>query len=225
LEDWQYQSENKIGENIMKIAIFGGTGRTGQHLVQQALEKGHQVVVLARNPAKLTLKNPGLSIVQGDVKDVKAVEQTITGVDAVFSVLGPTSNEPTFEVSQGMTNILSAMKKQSVRRLVISAGAGVGDPNDAPKLFNHVMNFLLKVMAKNVLADMTKVVEMVRSSDLDWTVVRLPMLTDNPKTGSIKVGYVGKGMGSRIARGDIADFMLAQLSDKTYIRKSPAISN
>jgi len=209
----------------MKIAIFGGTGRSGQHLVQQALEKGHQVVVLARNPAKLVLTNPKLSIIQGDVKDVKAVEKTITGTDAVFSVLGPTSNEPTFEVSQGMTNILTVMKKLGVRRLVISAGAGVGDPNDAPKLFNHVMNFLLKMMAKNVLADMSKVVEMTRASDLDWTVVRLPMLTDDPKTGSVKVGYVGKGMGSRITRGDIADFMLAQVADKNYIRKSPAISN
>jgi len=209
----------------MKIAIFGGSGRTGQHLVKQALEKGHQVVVLARNPGKLTIKNPGLTTIQGDVKDANAVRQTIVGVDAVISVLGPTNNEPTFEVSQGMTNILSVMKKKGVRRLVISAGAGVGDPNDAPKLFNHVMNFLLKVMAKNVLADMSKVVDMVRTSDLDWTVVRLPMLTDDPKTGSVKVGYVGKGMGSRIARGDIADFMLAQLSDKTYVRKSPAISN
>jgi len=209
----------------MKIAIFGGTGRTGQHLVQQALSKGHQVVALVRTPSKLSVKNPSLSVIQGDVTNAQAVAQTITGVEAVISVLGPTNNDPTFEVSQGMTNILAAMKKQAVRRLIISAGAGVGDPNDAPKLFNHVMNFLLKVMAKNVLADMSKVVEMVRTSDREWTVVRLPMLTDDPKTGNVKVGYVGKGMGSRIARADIADFMLAQLSDKTYVRKSPAISN
>ena len=209
----------------MKIAIFGGTGRTGVHLVQEALAAGYQVAVLARTPAKLTLKNNALKVVQGDVKDAKAVEQTIAGAEAVISVLGPTSNKPTFEVSQGMANILSAMKIQGVRRLILSAGAGVADPNDAPKLFNHVMNFLLKMMAKNVLADMSKVVEMVRSSDLDWTVVRLPMLTDDPKTGSIKVGYVGKGMGSRIARVDIAGFMLEQVKDKTYLRKSPAISN
>jgi len=209
----------------MKIAIFGGTGRTGLHLVQQALSEGHQVAVLARTPAKLTMKNDALKVVQGDVKDAKAVEQTIAGADAVISVLGPTNNDPTFEVSQGMANIVAAMNQQRVRRLIISAGAGVGDPNDAPKLFNHVMNFLLKLMAKNVLADMTKVVEMVRSSGLDWTVVRLPMLTDDPKTGSVKVGYVGKGMGARIARADIADFILAQLKDKTYSQKSPAISN
>ena len=209
----------------MKIAIFGGTGRTGHHLVQQALAGGYQVVVLARTPSKLVIKHDSLKIVHGDVKDAGAVEKTIAGVDAVLSVLGPIGNEPTFEVSQGMANILAAMTKQGVRRLIVSAGAGVADPNDAPRLFNHVMNFLLKMMAKNVLADMSRAVELVRSSDLDWTVVRLPMLTDGPKTGSLKVGYVGKGTGSRIARADIADFMLAQVKDKTYLHKAPVISN
>ena len=209
----------------MKIAIFGATGRTGQHLVQQALSEDYQVAVLARSPAKLGIQNDLLTVVQGDIKDASAVEQTIRGVDAVISVLGPINNEPTFEISQGMSRILEAMKKQDVDRLIISAGAGVGDPNDSPKLFNHVMNLLLKLMAKNVLADMSKVVNLVRSSDRDWTVVRLPMLTDDPKTDRIKVGYVGKGVGARIARADVAAFMLAQLKDRTCSRKSPAISN
>jgi hypothetical protein len=124
-----------------------------------------------------------------------------------------------------MENIKTAMRNQNITRLIISAGAGVGDPNDEPKLVNHLINFLLKLMAKNVLADMKKVVKMVRASDLDWTVVRLPMLTDDPKTGQVKVGYVGKGMGPRITRADAADFMLSQVEDKTYLHKSPAISN
>ncbi len=103
----------------MKIAIFGGSGRTGQHLVKQALEKGHQVVVLARNPDKLTINHPNLTIIQGDVKDINAVQQTIADVKAVLSVLGPTSNQPTFEVTQGMTNILAVMKKDGVNVLLL----------------------------------------------------------------------------------------------------------
>ncbi len=209
----------------MKIAVFGGTGRTGKHIVEQALAQGEAVNVLARTPAKVEIDNPRLVVIEGDIKNLAAVEQTIRGVDAVLSALGPTSNEPVFEVSQGMEHIIAAMKKQDVTRLIITAGAGVGDPKDEPKLFNHVMNFLLKLMAKNVLADMSKVVEMVRSSDLDWTVVRLPMLTDDPKTGQVKVGYVGKGMGARITRSDIAAFMLSQVEDQTYLHQSPAISN
>lgn len=209
----------------MKIAVFGGTGRTGKHIIDQALAKGYEVNVLARTPDKLSTDKTRLVVIQGDVKNAADVEQTIRGADAVLSALGPTSNEPTFEVSQGMENIKTAMRNQNITRLIISAGAGVGDPNDEPKLVNHLINFLLKLMAKNVLADMKKVVKMVRASDLDWTVVRLPMLTDDPKTGQVKVGYVGKGMGPRITRADTADFMLSQVEDKTYLHKSPAISN
>ena len=209
----------------MKLTIFGATGRTGQHLVKQAIAAGHDVTVLARNPAKLTFQDPRLTVVQGDVQDAAQVARAVTGAEAVISVLGPAGKTPVFEVSQGMRLILTAMHEQGVRRLVISTGAGVGDPNDAPKLFNHVMNALLKVAAGNVYEDMRRTVELVRASDLDWTVVRVPMLTDDAPTGLIKVGYVGKGMGARITRADLADFMLRQLGDKTYLRQAPAISN
>ncbi len=209
----------------MKLAIFGATGRTGQHLVQQALEAKHEVVVLVRTPSKLTIQNPGLSVIQGDIQDAAKVEQTIKGSDAVFSVLGPTSNTPEYQTTKGTKNILDAMKKQGVRKLVISAGAGVGDPYDEPKLFNKFINILLKLAARYVYEDMLQVVDLVRESDMDWVIVRVPMLTDAPATGSIKIGYVGKGMGPRISRADMATFMLKQLNDNTYLRQAPAISN
>ncbi len=209
----------------MKIIIFGGTGRTGVFVVREALEKGFDVSVLARDPAKMTLTDPCLAMVKGDITEIAAVEAAIKGSDAVLSVLGPSDNKPTFAVSRGMENILAAMKSNRVSRLVMTAGAGVGDPNDAPGFFNKVMGFMLKTMAKNVLEDLSRAVELVRSSDLDWTVVRLPMLTDDPKTGKVRVAYVGKGMGSRIARADIAPFLIDQMEDKTYLRQSPAISN
>lgn len=143
----------------------------------------------------------------------------------MISVLGPTSNEPVFAVSRGMQHILAVMQRQGTRRLVISAGAGVGDPQDAPGLFNHLMNFLLKTVAKNVYLDMQKTVDLVRASTLDWTVVRVPMLVDGSQTGSVKAGYVGKGMGPRITRADMAAFLLRQVEENGYVRQSPAISN
>jgi nucleoside-diphosphate-sugar epimerase len=124
-----------------------------------------------------------------------------------------------------MQAVLQAMKQNGVKRLVIAAGAGVGDPLDAPKLFNKVINVLLKAAAKNVFEDMLKTVTLVRESGLDWTVVRVPMLTDNPASGQIKVGMVGKGMGPRISRADMAAFILDQASSQEYLRKAPAISN
>jgi putative NADH-flavin reductase len=209
----------------LKLAIFGATGRTGQHLVEQALAAAHEIVVLARTPAKLASIGARLTVIQGDVQDLAKVEQVVSGTDAVISLLGPTSNQASFEVSKGVQNILTAMSKHNVKRLIISAGAGVGDPNDAPKLFHSAINLLLKLLSANVYKDMKGVVEIVRASDRDWTIVRVPMLTDGPKTYNIKIGYVGKGMGPRITRADMATFMLKQLADDTYLHKAPAISN
>ena len=109
--------------------------------------------------------------------------------------------------------------------LIATAGAGVGDPADSPALFDRLMGLALRLAAKNVLADMQRTVDLVRASDLDWTVVRLPMLTDAPGSGALRVGYVGKDIGSRVARADIADFILERLTDTRYVRASPAISN
>lgn len=209
----------------MNLTFFGGTGRTGQYIVKAALAQGHSVTVLARSPEKMGLQDSRLTILAGDIKDAERIRQVTKGADAVISALGPTSNQPEWVVSQGMSNILAAMQSQGVRRIVVTAGAGVGDAQDAPKLINHVINFLLKVSAPNVLADMTEVVRMVRASDRDWTVVRLPMLTDDSKKGTLKVGYVGKGPGARITRADAAEFILAQIQDTTYLRQSPMISN
>jgi putative NADH-flavin reductase len=209
----------------MKLTLFGATGRTGRHLLQKALDEGHQVTVLVRNPAKLDIKNERLTVIQGSLTDESSVEQAVKGTEVVLSALGPANNRPTFEISQGMQTILRVMHKNGVKRLIISAGAGVGDPEDAPKLFNKLMNVLLKAASRYVYEDMLKTVDLVRASGLDWTIVRVPMLTDEPATGQVKVGMVGKGMGARISRADMADFMLEQVKNSDYVRKAPAISN
>ncbi len=209
----------------MKLAIFGGTGKTGKYLVEQALAEGNHVTALVRNPSKLSIQNHHLTVVQGEVGNAAAVERTMAGADAVISVLGPTTNAPEFHISAGIQNIVAAMKKQGVRRLIVSTGAGVADPNDEPKLFHHLMNFALTLVSRNVYEDMKRMVDIVRASDLDWTIVRVPMLTDDPKTGRVQVGYVGKGMGPRITRADMADFILKQVSDRQFVRQAPAISN
>jgi putative NADH-flavin reductase len=132
----------------MKITVFGSTGRTGLHLVDQALARGHAVTVFVRNPGKLGAMRSRVTVMQGDLQSQEQVAQAIAGAEAVVSVLGPTNNEATFEVSEGTRHILAGMQQYGVRRLIISAGAGVGDPNDEPKLFNKVINLLLKLTAR-----------------------------------------------------------------------------
>jgi putative NADH-flavin reductase len=208
----------------MHIAVFGATGQTGLQLVQQALQAGHEVVAFARNPSKLGISHERLHSVQGDISDKATVTTAIQGANAVVSALGPSSNKPDFAVSQGMTNILSAMQQHNVRRLVISAGAGVRDPQDNPKLVDRFFGIVLRLVSGNVVADMEKTVALVRASDRDWTVVRVPRLTNGPATGQYKIGYVGD-IGTQITRADLAAFMLRQLSDTQFVRAAPAISN
>jgi putative NADH-flavin reductase len=209
----------------MRIAVFGATGRTGQHLLDQALERGHKVTAFARSPEKIKITSPRLEVVQGDVQNPDQVEQAVKGADAVISVLGPTENKPTFTVTKGTQHILDAMQKHAVDRLVVSAGAGVADPNDEPNLVSRFFNLLLKLFSRWVYEDMQQTVETVRNSDLSWTVVRVPMLSDDEPTGEVKTGYVGKGMGIRITRADMAGFMLDQIERDEFVHKAPAISS
>ena len=208
----------------MKVAIFGGTGRTGQLVVQQALASGYDVIILARMPAKLSIQHEKLSFVTGELLDAGRVNEVIQGSDGVLSVLGSGSNKPDYVVARGMKLILTAMQTNNVRRIIMSAGAGVRQPGDKPKSMDYLMGLLLRVFAKNVLSDMQEAVREVQASDRDWTIVRVPMLTDQPSQATLKVGLVGD-IRSRLSRTDLAAFMVKQLTESTYIRKAPAISN
>jgi putative NADH-flavin reductase len=162
----------------MKIVVFGATGGTGKQIVKQALDAGHHVTAFVRNPDKLGIQHPNLSICQGDVTDVSAVEQAIAGQEAVISALGPTRPPVPGMMETAAKNIVSAIQEHGLKRLVSTTGAGVRDPRDQPKLFDKVMKALLTLMAKEVLQDSEANVKVIRASNLDWTIVRFPRLTD-----------------------------------------------
>ncbi len=209
----------------MTLAILGATGKTGVHLLAQALDAGHHVRALVRDPSKVTRTDARLTLVQGNVRDAAAVARAIEGSDAVISALGPTRNAPDMDISTGMAHVLAAMGVHGVRRLVVVTGAGVRVAGDRPGAFDRFMGLALRLAAKHVLADSQRMVELVHASDRDWTVVRVPMLTDGPATGKLRVGMVGQGTGPRLARADLATFLLAQVDDRSHVRASPAVSN
>ncbi|MCU0492147.1 MAG: SDR family oxidoreductase [Chloroflexaceae bacterium] len=209
----------------MKLTIFGATGRTGKPLVQQALAAGHEVTAFVRDPAKLGLAHERLHVVQGDVRDSAAVERAIVGADVVLSALGQTKTSTKDMQTTATRNIVAAMKHHGIRRLVSLTGAGVAAPEDQPRLMNHVISFALRMLDGDVLKDAENHAEVIRSSDLDWVIVRGPRLTEGPHTGKYRVGWVGVNTGVSISRADVADFMLKQVQDNTYLRKAPMISD
>jgi len=209
----------------MKLTIFGATGKTGMPLLKQALDAGHEVTAFVRDPAKLTLAHERLRVVQGDATDARAVEEAVRGADAVLSALGHVKGSPKDVQTVATKNIVAAMKKHGVTRLVSLTGAGVPDPQDQPKLADRFVKFLLKTISGDVLRDAENHARVIQGSGLEWVIVRGPRLTDGPFTGDYRVGFVGKNSGLQASRADVADFMLKQAQNPTYLHQAPVVSS
>jgi putative NADH-flavin reductase len=206
----------------MQIAVFGATGRTGIPLVRQALDRDHEVVAFVRTPDKLQLEDDALSVVQGDVYSGENVAEAIAGVDAVVSVLGQTDDGPDDLLTVAGDRIMTAMAEAGVTRFVTLVGAGVRTEGESVSLSGKVVGGMLKLLAREVLEDAKAHVEQVRESDLDWTVVRAPRLTDGEGTGSYRAGDIALGFDS-IARADVARFMLDCLENGWHVRELPKV--
>jgi len=208
----------------MKIVIFGASGGAGLKVAEQALNAGHHVTAFVRNPSKLGIQHQNLNIFQGDVMDADTVNKAIAGQEAVISVLGPTRPPVPHMMETAAKNIVAGMQAHGIRRIVSTTGAGVRQPEDQPKFIDHFIAFLLNLLAKEVVLDSAENVKVIQSSDLDWTIVRFPRLTDGTHTGKYRVGYVGKDSSSQISRADGADFVLKELVEKKWLQKLPVVS-
>lgn len=208
----------------MKIVVFGASRGTGLEIVKQALDAGHEVTAFVRSPSSLRMQHPNLIVFQGDAMDVEAVEKAIAGMDAVVSALGPTRPPVPHMMETSAMNIVAGMKKNGVRRIVSTTGAGVRQPEDQPKLIDYAIGALLNLLAKEVVRDSAENVKVIQNSDLDWTIVRFPRLMDGAHTGKYRVGYVDKKSSTQFSRADGADFVLKELVEKKWVRKLPVVS-
>ncbi|HWY50960.1 MAG TPA: SDR family oxidoreductase [Chthoniobacterales bacterium] len=204
--------------NRLRILIIGATGGTGRELVRQALEQGHQVTALARKPEKLTLEHPNLRVVQGNVHDYDSVESAMRGQSAVLCALGTKRfSYPNRVASNGTANILRAMKTCNVPRLVCESSLGVG--NSVGRLGLLFTFFVVPLLLPFIFYDKVRQEKLIEESDTDWVIVRPAVLTNAPARSKYRHG---RNMGNylwtnRIARADVADFMLQQLTDDDYI--------
>ena len=211
----------------MRLIIFGATGRTGIHVVEQALAAGHDVVAFIRNPAKLTLRHERLRVVQGELTDAVAVEDVVRGADAVLATLTPNlaRGSKDMPVAEGTRNIVAAMRAHGVRRLVFSWGPSILIPRSPlTRALSRASYALLKFGTES-----TEVGEAIRGSDLDWTTVVVTMPHDKPGSGRVKVRSATTGAGDRVrwrvSRADLAMFMLAQADNLRHAQQELQISN
>lgn len=210
----------------MKIVVFGSTGKAGQEVVKQALERGYQVVAYARNPDKIGIQHHMLTVTKGELNDIAAIEQAIAGADAVISLLGPGSTLKGNALSEGVKNIVSAMEKHGVSRIIQIATTIVHDPNDKRDFKLDFMIRLIKIIQPNVYAEIVQISDAIRNPKLNWTLVRVPFLNENPLTKTLQVRYKGEMKGkTSLSRADLAWFMLEQVESIEYMNKAPFISN
>jgi putative NADH-flavin reductase len=209
----------------LRTVVFGAAGPTGRQLTEQALAAGHQVIAVTRRAAGIQPRT-GLTVVTADVADPDAVERAIAGSDAVLSSLGvPLSRKPITVYSQGNANIVAAMHRHGVKRLV-TVSSSVMDPTWRPTgefFFNYVMDPLVnRRLGRTAHEDMRRMETLVRNSDLEWTIARPSGLFDHPSLTRYHVEEnVADGLFT--ARVDLAAAMVAQLSDDRFVRRVMAV--
>lgn len=208
-----------------KIALFGASGQTGQHFLTLALEKGYEVRALVRNPQSIRQNNPKLTVVKGDVLNIDDVQKVLEGVDIVVSLFGHVKGSPEWLQTNGTKNIVQAMKEKNVGRIISLSGGGLPFPEkDEPKFADKLIRTIMKIVVPKILNDAIKHHEVLKSSGLKWTIVRGPRLTNDSKTGTYRVGWVGVNASTKISRADLAAFIVSQVEDEQFNFQMPFVS-
>jgi putative NADH-flavin reductase len=209
----------------MKLIVFGATGGTGRQVVIQALEAGHEVTVVVRQPAAFDIHHERMEVVQGDVLNFSSIEKPMSGKDVVVSALGVSHRNPTTVYSAGTSNIMKAMRSFGIRRLICLSSGGLDIPADTPFMQRIVIKFIVQRMFKEAYEDMARMEDKVRLSDLDWTVIRPPRLTNGLRTGKYRIAsnqHLQRAEG--IARADLADYIVGHLDDYESFQSRVEIS-
>jgi putative NADH-flavin reductase len=213
-------------EDVMRLTIFGASGQTGRHLVTQALDAGHHLTAVVRDPTRLPVRHQRLEVVTADVLDPAAIEPAVAGADAAVSALGPRSyrTAPSI-ISAGTASILAAMRAAGTSRLVVVSAAPVASDDHGTTLpYRLLVGPLLRALLRRGYADMTLMEQATRRSGVDWTILRPPRLTDGPRTGTWRQATdANLRRGYRISRADLAAAILASLDDPDTVKATIAV--
>ena len=202
----------------MKVVVFGAAGGTGRHVVAEALAADHEVTVLVRDPAGLDPVDPRVSVEVGDARDPQAVAGVLVGAQGVISTIGGHGMGRSTAITDAMTTIVAGMPAGTRLLAVSTVGAG-----DSASQFPRAVRMGLLLLLRNAIADHNGQERVILASDLDWTIARCVGMTDGAATGKVHVLTAGRVGGSRIARVDVARWLVANLADPTYSRQAVSL--
>jgi putative NADH-flavin reductase len=208
----------------MKLLVLGATGATGLEIVKRAIERCHSITALVRSPERLKEFQDRITVKRGDLLNIADLEQASQGQDAVLSAFGP--RVPIAEADANLLHrfavaLTSAMHRAQVRRVVVESVAFLFKGSIFPPVY-----LLGRLFFPGVVADTSAMERIFSQSELDWTVVRPPQLTDRPFTGKYRVqeGHLPL-LGFKISRADVADYMIQAVENRSTIRKIVGVCN
>jgi len=211
----------------MKLTVFGASGRTGRLVVRHALDAGHDVTAVVRDPARLPIHDSSLDVVTADVTDPDALRPALQGRDAAISAIGATTRKDAGIAASATEAILDGLHRAGVHRFVAVSASPLAPPPVGERFFwRAVITPMLQSIYRDVYADLASMEAALRDSGIDWTVVRPPRLTNGKPTGRYRTridGNVPKGRS--ISRGDLAAAILAFVNDPTTLRHAIGVSS
>jgi putative NADH-flavin reductase len=200
----------------MKLFVIGATGRTGQEIVQQALERGHHVTKFVRSPEAVVLKHERLSVLKGNATDENQLFEAMQSHDAVLSALGPREVfKPSSLLHDSALATTRAMQRSGVKRLLILSAAA-----HFPGIPNRIVSFILR----NHMRDSLAMEKVVQNSGLDWTIARPPRLTQEDSLSYRSCEGAAPKMGFTLSRKAVAAFMLDAIEQERYFQKIVGIA-
>ncbi|AZB11589.1 NAD-dependent epimerase/dehydratase family protein [Chryseobacterium sp. G0162] len=205
------------------IAVIGGTGKSGKYLVQNLLEKRYPIKLLWRKPEDFKMQDPLIEIVKGDVRDEEAVHSLIEGCNIVISTLGQPKEEKSI-FSDATKNIIRTMNHYGIKRYIVTTGLSVNTSTDQK---NDRVKMATEWMYQNypeTTSDKQKEYQLLLESDLDWTLVRLPLITITDRSCNTEISLIDC-KGENIRAADLAEFLVSQIENSNYIRESPFLYN
>ena len=207
----------------MKLAIFGATGKVGRALTARALEVGHEVTALVRDPAKLTIAHLKLRVVKGDATNATDVQAVVQNQDAVLNALGPTKTSAKNVLEVNTRLVIAAMKQFGVRRTVIVGGAGMRMPQDSKDFGTQAIGWIISKIIADAVADKQRQLELLKNSGVEFVILRAPQITGGERKGKYTIGYPPMGPGAQITPADLSDAMLEMLVSDEFLNSAPAI--
>ena len=209
----------------LQLLIFGGTSGIGLETARLALQRGHAVTSIARRPERMPIEHANLKNLKGDITKIESYQNLIEGKHAIISTigLGP-GRKPVTVYSKGMRSVLEGMRTKGVKRVLTVTGIGAGDSKGHGGFFyDKVLNPL---MLKEDYKDKTRQEELLKDSDVDWTIIRPGFLTDEASRQEYRVIQKMQGFRSgSIARADVAHFIISATEEASHVNKTVFLSN